>query len=93
MTAAGGAPPATLSPGGEKDALARIQFSVRNALDAVTAEMETSVANDAPLVAQMGRHLMGMRGKMFRPTLVLLCSDVDGRSEPKAVPLAAAVEL
>ncbi len=81
------------TPGGEKDALARIQFSVRNALDAVTAEMETSVANDAPLVAQMGRHLMGMRGKMFRPTLVLLCSDVDGKSEPKAVPLAAAVEL
>ena len=78
---------------GEKDALRRIQASVADALDAVTEEMAQSVSHDAPLVAQMGRHLMGMRGKMFRPTLVLLCSNVDEQPDDKAIPFAAAVEL
>lgn len=82
-----------MPPAGQMDALARIQAPVRDALDSVTTAMERSVSHDVPLVAQMGSHLMGMRGKMFRPTLVLLCSDVDGKSEPKAVALAAAVEL
>jgi octaprenyl-diphosphate synthase len=77
----------------EKDTLRRIQHSVREALDAVSDEMSNAVMHDSPLVAQMGQHLMAMRGKMFRPTLVLLCSDVEGRSESQAITLAAAVEL
>ena len=77
----------------EKDALRRIQASISDSLDAVTEEMVAAVSHDAPLVAQMGRHLMGMRGKMFRPTLVLLCSNIDEKSERNAVTLAAAVEL
>lgn len=77
----------------EKDALRRIQASVKERLDDVTEEMAESVIRDAPLLATMGQHLMAMRGKMFRPTLVLLCSDVEGRSESRAVTLAAAVEL
>lgn len=36
---------------------------------------------------------MAMRGKMFRPTLVLLSSSVENRPDPAAVTLAAAVEL
>jgi octaprenyl-diphosphate synthase len=77
----------------EKDTLKRIQASIADSLDAVTEEMAATVTHEAPLVAQMGRHLMGMRGKMFRPTLVLLCSNVEERPEPQAVTLAAAVEL
>ncbi len=77
----------------EKASLARIQESVRERLDAVTSGMVAAVSHDAPLVAQMGTHLMGMRGKMFRPTLVLLCSSVENTPEPKAIELAAAVEL
>ncbi len=77
----------------ERDALRRIQASIADSLDAVTEEMVASVSHEAPLVAQMGRHLMGMRGKMFRPTLVLLCSNVEERSEETAITLAAAVEL
>lgn len=77
----------------EKDALRRIQAPVREALAAVTQEMTEAVLHDAPSVAQMGQHLMGMRGKMFRPTLVLLSSATDDKSEPGAVTLAAAVEL
>ena len=77
----------------EKDALRRIQAPIAGALDAVTENMVTAVSHEAPLIAQMGRHLMGMRGKMFRPTLVLLCSKIDDGSEDSAVTLAAAVEL
>ncbi|MBA2707542.1 MAG: polyprenyl synthetase family protein [Gemmatimonadaceae bacterium] len=73
--------------------LLRIQAPVRQSLDAVAEAMSRAVANDAPLVAQMGHHLMAMRGKMFRPTLVLLSSDVEGRSEPQAITLASAVEM
>ncbi|MDO8502377.1 MAG: polyprenyl synthetase family protein [Gemmatimonadaceae bacterium] len=93
MSASGLAAPAAPERSNEKDALRRIQASVSDSLDAVTDEMVASVSHEAPLVAQMGRHLMRMRGKMFRPTLVLLCSEVAGKPEPQAITIAAAVEL
>jgi octaprenyl-diphosphate synthase len=74
-------------------ALQKIQEPIRDQLDSVTAEMLDAVSSDAPLVARMSGHLMGMRGKMIRPTLLLLSSAVDDTSEPRAVKLAAAVEL
>lgn len=73
--------------------LQRVQAPVRDRLDDVTGEMWRAVATDAPLVAQMSAHLMAMRGKMFRPTLVLLSSSVDDHPDASAVTLAAAVEL
>ena len=93
MSATGVAAPAARDRSSEKDALRRIQASVKERLDEVTDEMASSVLRDAPLLAQMGQHLMAMRGKMFRPTLVLLCSSTADRSEKQAVTLAAAVEL
>ena len=93
MNASGLAAPAAPDRSSEKDALRRIQASVKEKLDEVTDEMASSVLSDAPLLAQMGQHLMAMRGKMFRPTLVLLCSSVENRSEEQVVKLAAAVEL
>ena len=92
MNAAG---PATMvdKTAEEKDVLRRIQAPVREALDAVSEEMTASIWHDAPLVAQMGAHLMGMRGKMFRPTLVLHCANADDDRQPEAVTFAAAVEL
>ena len=93
MSATGVAAPAARDRSVEKDALRRIQASVKERLDEVTDEMASSVLRDAPLLAQMGQHLMAMRGKMFRPTLVLLCSSIEDRSEKQAVTLAAAVEL
>jgi octaprenyl-diphosphate synthase len=93
MTASGIATPARTDRSTEKDRLKRIQDPVREELDRVTAEMSTSIFHVAPLVAQMGSHLMAMRGKMFRPTLVLLCSRTANRSESHNVVLAAAVEL
>ncbi|MBA3342472.1 MAG: polyprenyl synthetase family protein [Gemmatimonadaceae bacterium] len=96
MSAAGAASAAaTASPDSSSGAasLARIRAPVQGLLEAVVEEMSRSVANDAPIVAQMGHHLMAMRGKMFRPTLLLLCSEVEGASEPAAIPLATAVEM
>ncbi|MEO8192521.1 MAG: polyprenyl synthetase family protein, partial [Gemmatimonadales bacterium] len=93
MSASGVATPNASDTSHEKDALRRIQASITDSLDAVTNEMAASVSHESPLLAQMGRHLMGMRGKMFRPTLVLLCSGVEEKSEARAVTLAAAVEL
>lgn len=77
----------------EIDSLRRIQESVSDGLNQVVAEMESSVLHDAPLLGQMSDHLMAMRGKLFRPTLVLLCSAVDGKPQPANVKLAAAIEL
>jgi octaprenyl-diphosphate synthase len=94
MTALGAAPaPDDSTTRPRLSALQRIQEPVRERLDAVSEEMWRAVATDVPLVAQMSSHLMAMRGKMFRPTLVLLSSGVEDKPEPAAVTLAAAVEL
>lgn len=75
------------------NALQRLQAPIRERLDAVAEEMLRTVASDAPLVGQISGHLMAMRGKMLRPTLVLLSSAVDDTPEPASISLAAAVEL
>ena len=71
-------------------------------LDDVSHAMATIVASKMPLVGQVSAHLLAMRGKLFRPTLLLLSSQVEereGRSgkgeagTAKAVALAAALEL
>ena len=84
--------------------LQAIQFPVRAKLDDVSRAMATIVASEMPLVGQVSAHLLAMRGKLFRPTLLLLSSEVEkgeegsgkreeGASERKAVTLAAALEL
>jgi octaprenyl-diphosphate synthase len=81
--------------------LQAIQLPVRAKLDDVSRAMATIVASKMPLVGQVSAHLLAMRGKLFRPTLLLLASEVEreggsGKGEPeteKAVTLAAALEL
>jgi octaprenyl-diphosphate synthase len=73
--------------------LREIQAPFRVGLDRVVNEMKRVVLADAPLVARVAAHLMSMRGKMLRPTLVLLASETDGSPQPRAVRLAAVVEL
>lgn len=51
------------------------------------------VVADFDAVEDVNDHLRMMRGKLFRPTLLLLASEVGGRPNPKAVTLAAVVEL
>jgi octaprenyl-diphosphate synthase len=55
--------------------------------------MEDLIIGNAPLLAQAGAHLMTMKGKMFRPTLVLLSSAVDDSQMDTAISMAAVVEL
>jgi octaprenyl-diphosphate synthase len=73
--------------------LQQIQLPIRDKLDDVSRAMARIVASDMPLVGQVGAHLLAMRGKLFRPTLLLLSSEVAEEPEDQAVTLAAALEL
>ncbi len=73
--------------------LQAIQVPVRAKLDDVSRAMATIVSSEMPLVGQVSAHLLAMRGKLFRPTLLLLSSQVEDAPEDQAVTLAAALEL
>jgi octaprenyl-diphosphate synthase len=51
------------------------------------------VAADNPLVTDVNAHLLLVKGKMVRPTLLLLAANVDGKPELRATTLAAVAEL
>jgi octaprenyl-diphosphate synthase len=77
--------------------LQAIQAPIRQRLDQVSQAMGRIVSSELPLVGMVSSHLLAMRGKMFRPTLLLLASEVDGPSgevgATKAVEIAASLEL
>ena len=75
------------------NALREIQAPVSDGLERVVVEMQRIVTDDLPLIREVSGHLLQMRGKMFRPTLALLCSSAADRSEPRVITLAAVVEL
>ena len=83
----------TRTPTALTAALRDIQSPARQQLGAVSQELWRIVSADVPLVQEVQQHLMGMKGKLFRPTLLLLSSAVEDRSEPRAVTYAAVVEL
>jgi octaprenyl-diphosphate synthase len=70
-----------------------IQAPIRDRLVDTTGELRRIVTSDLPLIDEVNAHLLLMKGKMFRPTLVLLASEVAGKPEPRASTLAATVEL
>jgi octaprenyl-diphosphate synthase len=74
-------------------ALLEIQAPVRDRLDLVPDELWRIVQADVAIVQAANSHLKGMRGKLFRPTLLLLASAVEGAPEDRAIPLAAVAEL
>ena len=74
-------------------ALRDIQEPVAGRLDDVVVEMRRVVTHELPLIEQVSGYLLQMRGKMFRPTLALLSSETTGASQPRAVTLAAVLEL
>lgn len=73
--------------------LGAIQQPIRSRLDDVLQMMARIVSSELPLVGQVSAHLLAMRGKMFRPTILLLCSEVEEKGEEKAITLAASLEL
>lgn len=74
-------------------ALLDIQAPVRARLDRVPDEMWRIVRADAPIVESVNAHLTGMKGKMFRPTVLLLASQIAGTPDGRGERLAAITEL
>lgn len=73
--------------------LATIQRPVRAELDGVADELRRIIVSDFPLIAEVNEHLLRMKGKFFRPTLVLLAAQSTDGVESGDVTLAAVVEL
>ncbi len=73
--------------------LSAIQRPLVRELDAVLAELRRIIAAEFPIVADVNHHLLQMRGKMFRPTLLLLAARAAGEVGARDVRLAAVVEL
>src|SRR5215472_10050838 len=84
---------AKVRPGAGSPTLAQIQASVLEDLELVRHELLRIVDDDSPLIGGVNRHLMGMKGKLFRPTLVLLSNAVAEQPAPIATTLAAVLEL
>jgi octaprenyl-diphosphate synthase len=70
-----------------------IQRPVAPALERVAGELRRIIAADFPIIAEVNEHLLRMKGKLFRPTLLLLSSQAAGVEDERAVTLAAVVEL
>jgi octaprenyl-diphosphate synthase len=73
--------------------LSAIQAPVRGSLDRVGDEIKRIVVSDFTDIEEVNEHLLFMRGKLFRPTLLLLASRVAGEQPKDALKLAAVVEL
>lgn len=74
-------------------ALSDIQRPVAADLERVAAELRRIIAADFPIIADANDHLLRMKGKLFRPTLLLLSHQAAGGGDPRIVTLAAVVEL
>jgi octaprenyl-diphosphate synthase len=73
--------------------LADLQRPVRGRLERLPQELRRIVEADFGLIAQVNSHLFQMQGKMFRPTLLLLADEATGSRDPRAITLAAVIEL
>jgi octaprenyl-diphosphate synthase len=75
------------------EVLKEIQAPVRERLDQIGPTMVEIMSVDLPQIQEVNKHLLKMRGKLFRPTLALLSSAIEGKADPRAVKLAASIEL
>jgi octaprenyl-diphosphate synthase len=73
--------------------LATIQQPVRANLERVFEELGRIVRSDFPLIEDVNSHLLRIKGKLFRPTLLLLAARAVDRLGSAKVTLAAIVEL
>jgi octaprenyl-diphosphate synthase len=73
--------------------LSQIQHPIRDRLDGVLDELRRIVFSDYQLIGEINDHLLWSRGKLFRPTLLLLANQIGDRPHPQATTLAAVVEL
>ena len=73
--------------------LDEVQAPVLDDLQQVRDAMDHAITRNIPLLAVAARHLLAMKGKMFRPSLVLLSSHTAGTPSPDAVVVASVVEM
>lgn len=73
--------------------LSDIQAPVRERVELVMDEIRRIVVSDFAPIDAVNEHLTRLRGKLFRPGLVLLCDELDGRPTEEALTLAAVIEL
>ncbi|MGH7605796.1 MAG: polyprenyl synthetase family protein [Gemmatimonadales bacterium] len=73
-----------------------VQRPVAAELEQVIEELRRLIAAHFPIVSEVNEHLLRMKGKLFRPTLLLLSHGAargGERADARAVTLAAVVEL
>ena len=73
--------------------LAGLQVPVRTELERVQKELRRIIEADFQLIREVNAHLLQMQGKLFRPTIMLLADQATGGPTPRAVTVAAVVEL
>ncbi len=73
--------------------LADLQRPVEPLLAAVSDDLRRIISADFPLIAEVNGHLLQMKGKLFRPTLLLLSSRAAQADDARVVRLAAIIEL
>jgi octaprenyl-diphosphate synthase len=66
---------------------------LREQLQAVEQEIERMADCDMSLLRTASRHVTSGKGKRLRPAVLLMCADACGHISPRAVVLAAVVEL
>ena len=73
--------------------LSSVQALVADQLEGVQGDLQGIIISDLDLIEEINEYLLLMRGKLFRPTLLLLSSEVGGNPPDDAITLAAVVEL
>ncbi len=73
--------------------LAAVQAPVRGKLARVVQELRRIVVSEFGMVQDVNEHLLLMRGKLLRPTLLLLSNEVGDQPSDDVVTFAAVVEL
>lgn len=73
--------------------LPSVRAPVRDRLEEVRERVVGMLADDFGAVEEVNEHLLSMRGKLLRPTLLLLANEVGGSPREEAITMAAVVEL
>jgi octaprenyl-diphosphate synthase len=73
--------------------LSQIQSPVAERLERVVDEFKRIVVADFESVAEVNDYILKVRGKLFRPSLLLLCDQVASPPSREAETLAAVIEL
>ena len=78
---------------GSPPSLSSVQDLVADRLEGVQGALERIIISDFDLIEKINEYLLLMRGKLFRPTLLLLSNKVGGSPSEDAITFAAVVEL